>query len=69
MTEPQLQEGNWPPELFQCPHCGRIFDGDDEGCCSMEAIILCGRLLVGQGSDTYDPMCTRSRGHEGVCRP
>jgi hypothetical protein len=29
----------------------------------------CGRLLVGQGSDTYDPLCVLPVGHEGVCRP
>jgi hypothetical protein len=29
----------------------------------------CGRLLVGQGDDTYDPDCVLPRGHEGLCRP
>lgn len=29
----------------------------------------CGRLLVGLGDDTYDLVCVRDRGHEGVCRP
>jgi hypothetical protein len=29
----------------------------------------CGRLLVGQGDDTYDPVCLRPLGHEGPCRP
>lgn len=30
---------------------------------------LCGRLLVGQGDDTYDPVCSFPFNHEGVCRP
>lgn len=29
----------------------------------------CGRLLVGQGSDTYDPLCVLPAGHAGVCKP
>lgn len=29
----------------------------------------CGRLLVGQGDDTYDPLCRLPLGHEGPCRP
>jgi hypothetical protein len=29
----------------------------------------CGRLLVGQGTDTWDPLCALPRGHEGPCRP
>lgn len=30
---------------------------------------ICGRLLVGQGSDTYDPLCVLPAGHAGVCKP
>lgn len=29
----------------------------------------CGRLLVGQGDDTYDPTCVRPEGHDGLCKP
>lgn len=29
----------------------------------------CGRLLIGQGSDTSDPLCTLPSGHSGRCRP
>jgi NTP pyrophosphatase (non-canonical NTP hydrolase) len=29
----------------------------------------CGRVLVGQGTDTYDPLCIRPAGHPGVCQP
>ncbi len=29
----------------------------------------CCRLLVGQGGDTFDPVCTRPKGHEGACAP
>jgi hypothetical protein len=29
----------------------------------------CGRLLVGQGDDTYDPTCVLPAGHKGVCAP
>ena len=29
----------------------------------------CGRVLVGQGSDTWDPICLRTAGHRGVCSP
>lgn len=31
--------------------------------------IICGRLLVGAGSDTYDPVCILNPGHRGICRP
>lgn len=27
----------------------------------------CGRLLVGQGDDTYDPICVLPSGHTGIC--
>lgn len=30
---------------------------------------LCGRVLVGQGDDTYDPLCVLPAGHSGSCRP
>lgn len=29
----------------------------------------CGRVLVGQGGDTWDPVCTQPEGHEGRCAP
>lgn len=29
----------------------------------------CGRLLVGQGDDTYDPCCGLPERHDGPCRP
>lgn len=28
---------------------------------------LCGRVMVGQGDDTYDPVCVLAVGHEGLC--
>lgn len=36
---------------------------------SQEAKATCERLLVGQGSDTWDPLCQLSRGHSGKCDP
>lgn len=30
---------------------------------------ICGRLLVGQGDDTYDPLCVLKPGHDDVCEP
>ena len=47
---------------------------DDFGVCSLcgaEAPEeeMCGRLLVGQGGDTYDPLCVLPRGHSGRCLP
>ncbi len=29
----------------------------------------CGRLLIGQGTDTWDPTCCRRAGHSGCCEP
>jgi hypothetical protein len=29
----------------------------------------CGRVLVGRGSDTFDPCCVLPAGHEGMCQP
>lgn len=29
----------------------------------------CERLLVGQGGDTWDPLCVLPEGHAGRCRP
>jgi hypothetical protein len=29
----------------------------------------CGRLLVGQGGETWDPVCIREAGHPGACQP
>lgn len=28
---------------------------------------LCERVLVGRGTDTWDPLCGRLKGHEGPC--
>lgn len=30
---------------------------------------VCGRLLIGQGDDTYDPLCVLASGHAGRCEP
>lgn len=29
----------------------------------------CGRLLVGQGTDTWDPLCRLPIGHKEECKP
>jgi hypothetical protein len=29
----------------------------------------CDRLLVGQGTDVWDPLCVLDAGHTGVCKP
>ncbi len=29
---------------------------------------VCGRLMVGAASDTYDPTCERPAGHDGPCK-
>jgi hypothetical protein len=34
-----------------------------------DASEACGRLLVGQGGDTWDPTCVLPAGHRGACRP
>lgn len=34
-----------------------------------EAQGLCGRLLIGQGSDVFDPTCVLEKGHSGRCCP
>jgi DNA-binding MarR family transcriptional regulator len=41
----------------------RDLDEDDE------AEAICGRVLVGRGSDTYDPLCVEDAGHDGPCAP
>jgi len=35
---------------------------------SPEATKKCGRLMVGSGTDTYDPTCELPAGHDGACR-
>lgn len=29
---------------------------------------ICGRVMVGSGTDTYDPSCELSAGHSGSCK-
>jgi hypothetical protein len=29
---------------------------------------LCGRIMVGSGTDTYDPLCELPAGHGGMCK-
>lgn len=29
---------------------------------------LCGQVMVGSGTDTYDPLCELPQGHEGPCK-
>lgn len=31
-------------------------------------MLACGRLMLGSGSDTYDPICELPAGHAGVCK-
>jgi hypothetical protein len=40
-----------------------------EGVSSGATSETCGRLLVGQGGDTWDPLCVLPKGHTGRCRP
>jgi hypothetical protein len=28
----------------------------------------CGRIMVGSGTDAYDPTCDLPEGHKGVCK-
>lgn len=51
--------GTLPCERCEVSHPWR--ECDTEG--------MCGRLLVGQGDDTYDPLCVLPAGHDGLCRP
>lgn len=30
---------------------------------------VCGRVLVGEGTDTWDPVCQGKPGHAGLCEP
>lgn len=50
-----------------CPTCDRArcvcFAGSDFG------VPECGRVLVGQGGATWDPVCTQPEGHKGRCAP
>ena len=54
--------------------CHKVL-GHDGGCTPEPAIVLkegetfkmCGKTLVGRGTDTYDPLCVRAEGHEGAC--
>lgn len=49
----------------------RLADEDESSGASDEdqGAESCGRLLVGQGSDTYDPLCVLPAGHDGLCKP
>lgn len=40
--------------------------GDVLACSATEP---CGRTLVGQGTDTWDPNCVLPSGHAGACQP
>jgi hypothetical protein len=31
-------------------------------------IEVCGRIMVGSGTDTYDPCCELPEGHDGMCK-
>lgn len=33
-----------------------------------EERVPCGRIMVGEGTDTYDPLCDLPNGHPGACR-
>lgn len=44
-------------------------DGGTDALPAPDETAQCGRLLVGQGDDTYDPMCVLPIGHYGTCHP
>jgi hypothetical protein len=59
----------------KCPTCSQAADGplefgmgDAVEPCSDRFHPGCGRLLVGQGDDTYDPECVLPVNHVGLCR-
>jgi hypothetical protein len=71
--EPELEV-----TIGTCFGCGSMSINplDSECCCEgipglthVVYLAICGRLLVGQGDDTYDPMCARPAGHQGRCMP
>lgn len=33
-----------------------------------EDLAVCGRIMVGRGTDTYDPVCELDEGHAGACK-
>jgi hypothetical protein len=33
-----------------------------------ENYVTCGRLMIGSGTDTYDPVCELREGHRGQCK-
>lgn len=65
------------PETLACRECGAsvpasliVVPGPTQVASDEQrASAICGRLLVGQGDDTYDPMCVLPAGHAGICKP
>ncbi len=63
-TEPSSMDYCCEPiaPYWVCPDCG------EQTLALQPTDTVCGRLMVGRGSDTYDPMCQLPHGHEGSCR-
>jgi hypothetical protein len=63
-ADPERAILDWLAPII-CPRCGGTGKDPNEGSDDE----TCGRLLVGQGDDTYDPLCVLLKGHAGVCEP
>lgn len=62
-----------------CPKCGEPEGMVNCPKCHEEAVALevntmldwredCGKIMVGSGTDTYDPVCELPHGHTGACK-
>lgn len=64
-SDPRQSTSRFGPIPGHGPACGVDACAD----CWQGPDPICGRLLIGQGSDTYDPLCVRPPGHDGLCKP
>lgn len=39
-----------------------------EASCQHAEVRACGRIMIGSGTDTYDPICDLPDGHDGCCK-
>lgn len=58
-----------PEGMVNCPKCR-----EEDVALEVNSLLdwriykLCGRIMVGSGPDTYDPICELPEGHTGACK-
>jgi hypothetical protein len=61
-----IEDDRMPPNMAVAVPSGEVFVNGEQ--VEVNKPSLCGRIMVGSGTDSYDPVCVLASGHLGSCK-